>query len=814
MRERAILLLVVLAIPGSLFSQAPAKKRLTIRDMLSFKTISTPVLSPDGRRVAFTLSDVDFTESLYRTDIWVVDTEARKPQPFTRSKENESAPRWSPGGAWLAFLSNRPPATTPTPTPGSPKEEGAKNQIWLISATGGEAFQLTEAEEGVIAYEWLPDGQTILYLTREALPKPEKERKQRDRQQKFDPIVEDKEKYRREFWTIDVTSKKAKRVFLGDYGIGAFDISPDGKRVVYMTNYTGKEDDGEKFDLWLLSLEDGTARQITRRAGGERSPRWSPDGTAVAFLAPQIPEISYSQTDLFVVSPEGGEPQLVTKEFDRSVESFRWFPDGRTLCGIAAWGVYSPLVRLPRTKGAPELITRTEIVVSAFDLSKDGSRLVLLAEDAQSLPDLWLLGQGGNGLVRLTDVNPEVKEFEIARQEVIRWKSRDGRDIEGVLTLPLGYQPGTRYPLLVAVHGGPHGRTLHTFRQYYNFQVWAANGYAVFSPNFRGSSGYDGAFDIANRGDLGGQDFQDIMTGVDALIARGVADAEKLGIFGGSYGGYMTNWAITQTDRFKAAISMYGIFNLITDFSNSYLPSWEPNYLGGYYWDMLDVYIRRSPFAYVKNIKTPVLILHGEADPNTFISNSKEMYTALTTLGKTVEFVRYPREGHGFREPNHRIDEMERALAWFDRYLKGETPETRKEFHVGEKVPAGAWEFEVVSVNAEAAYPGLTAEGRFVEVSLLFKSASHESPPLQLRLDERDVVLLDDQDRAVGPVGVPVEMSGVRGLVRGATRFTAAVAAAEPTTYVPLVLTFELPRERQAVALRVKNFPRVVLTKR
>jgi dipeptidyl aminopeptidase/acylaminoacyl peptidase len=812
MKKQTLMLVVALVLPGHLLAQSPGKKRLTMRDMLSLKTISAPVLSPDGRRVAFTLAEVDFTESVYRTDIWVVDTEARKPRPFTRSKENESAPRWSPDGTWLAFLSDRPPITRSASGDASEKgEEKAKNQIWLIPADGGEAFQLTEAEQGVIAYEWLPDGQTLLYLSRESLPPPEKERKERDRRQKIDPIVEDQEKYRREFWTVDVTTKKARRVFLGDYGIGAFDVSADGKRVVYMTNYTGKEDDGEKFDLWVLSLDDGTARQLTRRVGGERSPRWSPDGTAIAFLAPQLPDISYSQTDLFVVSPDGGEPQVVTKDFDRSVESFRWFPDGRSLCGLVAWGVYSPLMRISRQGGQPETITAREAVVSAFDVSRDGSRLVLLVEDAQSPPDLWLWGQGSNGLVRLTEVNPELKEFEIAAQEVIRWKSRDGREIEGVLTLPVGYRPGVRYPLLVAVHGGPHGRTLHTFRQYYSFQVWAANGYAVFSPNFRGSSGYDGAFDIANRGDLGGEDFQDIMTGVDALIARGIADGEKLGIFGGSYGGYMTNWAITQTDRFKAAISMYGIFNLITDFSNSYLPSWEPNYLGGYYWDLLDVYIRRSPFAYVKKIKTPVLILHGEADPNTFISNSKEMYTALKTLGKTVEFVRYPREGHGFREPNHRIDEMQRALAWFARYVKGETPETQ-EFRIGEKVPAGSWEFEVVSVNPEATYPGVTTEGRFVEISLLFRTTHRESPPLELRLDEQDVILLDDHDRPHGPIGVPVEMSGVRGLVRGAARFTVA-ATGEPTTYSPLVLTFELGRDRQATALRVKNYAPVLLTK-
>ncbi|MDW8167801.1 MAG: S9 family peptidase [Acidobacteriota bacterium] len=807
--KRGIALLMILlgAVPAA--ATSAEKKRLTMRDMLSFRLVSQPALSRDGRRVAFVVAEADFQESRYRTDIWVVETEGGKPRPFTRSREDESMPRWSPDGRWLAFLSNRP-GRAPEARQEEEEDRRPKNQIWIMPSDGGEAVQLTQAEEGVIAYEWAPDSRAIIYLTRETLPKPERERRERERKYKFDAIVEEKERYRREFWTVEIETRKATRLFEGDYGIAEFEVSPEGKRIAYATNYTGRVDDGKKFDIWVFSLDEGRARQLTRRPGGERSPRWSPDGRWIAFLAPQIAEIPYSQSELFLVPADGGEWREVTKAFDRGVEGGRWHPAGRDLYALALLGTETHLVRIPIDGGSPEPITRGARVISAFDLSADGRTLVLLSEDARSLPDLWLLRSGSNDLTRLTEMNPQLQEFEIAEHEVIRWKSVDGLEIEGVLVKPVGYEPGKRYPLLVAVHGGPHSRVVNAFRQYYNFQIWAANGYAVFAPNFRGSSGYDGKFDIANRRDLGGKDFQDIMTGVDHLIRIGLADPDRLGIFGGSYGGYMTNWAITQTDRFKAAISMYGIFNLITDFSNSYLPSWEPDYLGAYYWDDLDIYIRRSPFAYVKNIKTPVLILHGEADPNTFISNSKEMYTALTHLGKTVEFVRYPREGHGFRELNHRLDEMRRCLEWFDRYVKGGA---KTEYGLEEWVPAGDWEFEVASVNPNVAYPGQATDGTMVEVTLLFKSKGRESRALELHL-ERDVVVLDETGQTLAPRGIPVEVAGARALVMGGGRFVAAPVAGEATTYVPLRLTFEVPKGRQAVRLRVRDFPSVNLQAR
>jgi len=355
MRKTAILITSLILLPGFLSAQETAKKKLTMRDMLSFKSVGSPVMSRDGQRVAFTLTEVDFKESRYRSDIWIVDTAGGKPQQFTRSKEDESNPQWSPDGKLLAFLSNRPRQdAAATAAEGEGEREGRpKNQIWLMPMSGGEAYQLTDAEEGVIAYDWSPDGRTIVYLTREVLPQPEKEKKEKEKKQKFDAVVEDKEKYRREFWMIEVETKKAKRVFEGDYGIGSFEVSPDGKQIVYTTNYTGKEDDGAKFDIWVLSLEDGKARQLTRRPGGERLPRWSPDGRTVAFLAPQIPEVSYSQTDLFTISTEGGEPQLIAKDFDRSIDWFKWNPDGKSIYGIAALGPYSHIVRIPLAGGSP-----------------------------------------------------------------------------------------------------------------------------------------------------------------------------------------------------------------------------------------------------------------------------------------------------------------------------------------------------------------------------------------------------------------------------------------------------------------------------
>ncbi len=783
-------LVIVFSLLCFTFAQTQQKK-FTIRDMLSINVVSQMDISPDGKSVVFVLSKADFEESKYRTDLYLASVESGEVKQLTFSNEDERNPKFSPDGKFIAFISNRK---------SDPQEKETKNQIWLLPVDGGEAFKLTNAPEGVISFQWMPDGKNVLYLTQETLPKPEKEKKERDKKLKFDPTVVDKEKYRKEFYIVDVKTKKERKIFTGDYGIEQFDVSPDGKFVVYNTNYTGDIDDSKKFDLWLLEVETGKSKQLTKRPGGERQPKWSPDGKYIAFVADLDPKFTYSQEELFIADPQTGEIKNLTEKFDVGIVSYEFSKSepGKIYARTAS-GVYTHIYTISINDGTIKEFLGGERVFS--DIAVSDKVLAFLVEDKTSAPDVYVLKDGE--LKKLTDLNPQLKNFTFGEQTVIRWKSFDGWVIEGVLVKPVNFEQSKRYPMLVAVHGGPYGRIQNILRQYYNLQVWANEGYLVFAPNFRGSSGYSNKFGIANFKDLGGGDFKDIMAGIDYIVKElKIADENKIGIFGGSYGGYMTNWAITQTDRFKAAVSMFGIFNLITDYSNSYLPSWEPDYLGDYYWNNLKIYLERSPFYYVKNIKTPVLIMHGDEDPNTFISNSKEMYQALKHLGKTVEFVRYPREEHGFREPNHRIDEFYRCLAWFNKYLLGIEPEKKPLVRVDEWVETDEWAIKVVNAHKSVNYSGFDTSKKFIEVEILFR-AKENAKPLEINL-LNDFTLISS-DASASPVGVPVEVSGVKGLLVGNVK--ANMSVKDEKQYYPLRVAFDVTSLKGEMRLRISKFP-------
>ncbi len=790
MRKVGIFFLaVILSLSCFTFAQTQ-KKKFTIRDMLSISLASQIDISPDGRNIVFVLSKADFEKSKYVTDIWLVSSENGEIRQLTFSKEDEKNPKFSPDGKFIAFISNRK---------SDRDEKEAKDQIWLLPVDGGEAFKLTNASEGVISFKWMPDGGSILYLTQETLDKPEKEKKERDKKLKFDAVVVDKEKYRKEFYLVDVKTKREKKIFTGDYGISQFDISPDGKLVVYNTNYTGDIDDSRKFDLWILNVETGKSVQLTKRPGGEMQPKWSPDGKYVAFVAEIDPKFTYSQEELFIVDPKTGEIKNLTENFDVGIVDYEFSKsEPEKIYARTANGVYTHIYVIPRDGGAIKEFLGGERVFS--DIAVSDKVLAFLIEDKTSAPDVYILKD--NKLKKLTNLNPQLENFTFGEQTVIKWKSFDGWIIEGILVKPVNFEPGKKYPMLVAVHGGPYGRIQNMLRQYYNLQVWANEGYLIFAPNFRGSSGYSNKFGIANFKDLGGGDFKDIMTGIDYIVKElKIADENKIGIFGGSYGGYMTNWAITQTDRFKAAVSIFGIFNLITDYSNSYLPSWEPDYLGDYYWNNLKIYLERSPFYYVKNIKTPVLIMHGDEDQNTFISNSKEMYQALKHLGKTVEFVRYPREGHGFREPNHRIDEFYRCLTWFNKYLLGIEPEKKPLVRVDEWVEADGLGIKVVSAHKNVNYSGFDTSKKFIEVEVLFKAKENAKP---LEIDLLNDFVLISPDASTNPAGVPVEVSGVKGLLIGNVK--ASINVGNGTQYHPLKVAFDATNLKGEVKLKILKF--------
>ncbi|GBD95128.1 prolyl tripeptidyl peptidase precursor [bacterium BMS3Abin05] len=634
-------------------------ENLTVKYLVGLKYPTQLTLSPGGQFVAFVVREADFENSQYVRNIWRISTKMGKTQKLTFGTNQNRSPRYAPDGKWLAFLSNAEYEEDQAPVSG-------RTQIWLFPKTG-EARRLTRAPKGVQFFRWAPDGKSIAYITRKPLSQAKQAEKKKLEALKFDAEVIGKPKQPNEIWMVQIADQTARKIATIDPGLNYLTFSPDGKTIAYTTNATGEYNDEQKYDIFLLDVKTGRKRQLTNFPGPETNPLFSPDGKTIAYLSQTVPDIEFAQTDVSVIPEKGGAVRNLTASFDYPVGSFFWGPKGKSIIFKGEVRTASNYFRLNLSSGKIDGFLTGGNCLSSLRMTADEKRRVFLSETPAALPEI--IFHEGKKDYEISNFSEQLKNFQLGAQKVIRWKSGKWH-IEGILVTPVGYSPGQRVPLIVTLHGGPYGRFQNRFRQYYYFQLWANHGYAVLAPNPRGSSGYSDQFGQANRNDLGGGDYRDIMRGVNAVIRMGIADSTQMGVIGGSYGGYLTNWIITQSDRFKAAVSMFGIFSLLTDWSNSIQPSWEKMYFGSYYWQNLNTYIKHSPAFFVKNIRTPVLILHGRQDEMTFISNSKEMYQALHTLGKTVKFVVYPREGHGISgEPNHRIDVFRRALNWFNRYI-------------------------------------------------------------------------------------------------------------------------------------------------
>lgn len=658
MTRRTVCLLLLL--PALLWAQTTEKKSLTPESMVAFDAVSSGAISPDGSRVVYVKSSVDLATSATRRSLWMVDVAAGRTWRFTTGDGNESAPRWSPDGKTIAFISTR----TYRSADGS-LQKGA--QLWIIPADFGEAEQLTTLEEGINDYRWSPEGAFIYIQNTESRTTEAEAAYQAKQRRKDDAIVVDRDLFREQFLAFSLADRSVRTVAVCHPGIDGFEVSPDGSRIVYATNYTGRMDDDLSFDLWLLNTSDGALSQLTAFPGPETGPVWSPDGKTIAYISTTTPDIEYAQSDItLIAAAPGSSPNVLTGGFDRAVSDLTWHSSGQIFCSVED-GMHSPLYRLDPAAAAPAMarVPTGDLEVGSFDVD-DAGTLLVLAEKYPSLPDFYLL-KGSEAPHRLTAMADQLAPYAVARQRVITW-IYEGQTLEAVLVLPADWKEGQRLPAILHCHGGPYGRVTNTFNA--SWQAFAAAGYAVVAPNYRGSSGYSEAFAMALKNDFGGVDYRDSVSAVDEIIRLGIADPDRLAVTGGSWGGYLTNWIVTQTDRFKAAVSLFGVFSFRTDMSNSIQSTFERMYFGGYYWEGNPKYDERSPQTHVTNIKTPMLIMHGEVDPLTFIANSNELYTALRLMGRTVEYIKYPREGHGFREPNHRIDYIRRSVEWFDRFVK------------------------------------------------------------------------------------------------------------------------------------------------
>jgi dipeptidyl aminopeptidase/acylaminoacyl peptidase len=628
------------------------KKLLTSMDLMKIKSVGSPRISPDGSGVAYTVSEVKMEkdkEWKTATQVWVVAANGVNPRQFTRGEKSSSAPEWSPDGSMLAFLSDR--------------EKDGERQVWMMNADGGEAWSVTSHKGGVSGFHFSPDGKRLVLTAVDQPAKDEEDRKK----VKDDTMVIDHDIKMTHLWVFDVDKKQEKRLTEGDYTVSDPQWSPDGTRISYTTRPTPKADDGDQDNIWIVTVASGAKKEMTKDDAASQNARWSPDGKWIAYNCSERGAVS---TDYVCLIPDtGGEPKQLTAKFELPAGTPVWSPDGKTIYfstnTLEAIEVYATDV----ATGAVKQLTKRGGSTGITEISRDGRTFVGTLSGPTQPTEIYRANSAFVSFNPITDHNSWLKDYSLAQSEVVKWKSKDGTEVEGVLTKPVDYQRGAKAPFLLNPHGGPTGASLNTFNT--TVQVLAANGFAVLQPNFRGSTGKGLTFTRANKNTWGKGDYEDCMTGVDSMIAAGVADPDRLGAFGWSYGGYMTFWILTQTDRFKAVSPGAGLTNIYSMYSQNDIQ----RYLRWFYsdkapWDAQELYWDRSPMKYVKNVKTPVMIMHGQVDTRVPIAQAQEFYMALKEMKVPVEFVVYPRENHGFTEPRHQMDRVRRYVRFFAKYLK------------------------------------------------------------------------------------------------------------------------------------------------
>ncbi|MCC7034333.1 MAG: S9 family peptidase [Acidobacteria bacterium] len=686
---RTVLLVSVLVLGAPVLphaGQAQSKRPAGFDDVLQVKVVASPVLSPDGTKVLYTVrgwepaSEREKDRLEARTRVWMVPADGSAPaRQVTHGERGDTQPQWSPDGRYISFVSARGTASG---------ENGApKAQIYVMRADGGEGQKLTDAKEGVTSYAWSPDSTRIAYLTLD--PRTEDEEaafKRRDDERVFEGDF----RYTHA-WVIDVGTggtggerPSARRLTRGtEYTLsGLPSWAPDGKRFVIGAGATPMLRDNRR-DVYIVDVEAATAERISTNFGSDGAPRWSPDGTTIAWTsqpysgppvadgtAPSV--ITQSRLMLYNVAAKTVR-DVSSPSFDTDAGAPQWTAEGNRVVFLAGRRAYTEAFAYDLTAGRyTQLSSRRTLQASSH--SKDGRAIVVAMDAPDAATEIYATDPRFSEFRKLTDTNPQIRELLLGETEVVTWKSTDGVEVEGVLLKPVGYEAGRRYPMLVVAHGGPAGAFVNNNRLggLEGGQVWAGRGWAVFYPNPRGSTNYGEQFLRANIDDWGGGDYRDILSGVDALVARGIADPDRLAHIGWSYGGYMTAWVITQTTRFKAAMVGAGLTNMWSMYGTNDIPSTLIAYFSGHPNERtLPLYLAKSAMSHVDKVTTPTLILHGGSDERVPIGQAQELYRALKDRGKATELVFYPREGHGIQEYYHQKDRLNRIYDWVAKYTPG-----------------------------------------------------------------------------------------------------------------------------------------------
>ena len=465
-----------------------------------------------------------------------------------------------------------------------------------------------------------------------------------------------------------IEKDKSQRLTEDYFHVMELQWSPNGKEIAFISAPSPKADDIIfKGSIHILDIDTKSIRKLTSHIGGENTIRWSPDGQHIAFLY-YTHDNNPLHKDIYIVPAKGGNPINLTKNFDHNEIMISWSPKGDIIGFETFDGLRRHLYAVSKNTGEIRQLTKGDCCNFFISIADDGDTYACYGEAPQKPIELWVGSIKTGKLNQITKLNPQIQNFVYGETLIIKWHSKDGLEIEGLLCLPVGYKEGEKYPLIVEPHGGPHGAIALGFFPFW--QYFSGEGFAIFSPNFRGSDGYGADFAKGNYKDWGVGDYQDIMTGVDYLINQGIADPDRLLIDGWSYGGYMTAWIVTQTDRFKAACCGAGLSNLVSMYAQHDIPNFMKLYFeGSSPYQKMELYIKHSPISYINQAKTPTLILHGGEDKRVPVPQAEEFYAGLKAVGVEVEFVKYPREGHTIQEPRHIIDILKRKLEWFKKHI-------------------------------------------------------------------------------------------------------------------------------------------------